>query len=100
MNVLTEGCGVVVNIGGGGGLGEQNEKARRVALERLDDGGHLLGPSEVIVVNELGWGGVVQREIEAESGVVEEEVGGGGWLRETLKFTEHEDFAETRPADG
>ena len=71
----------------------------RVALERLDDGGYLLGPGGVIVVNELGGGGVVQREIEAEGRVVEEELGWMGSLSEPLKFVEDKAVAEGRLAD-
>lgn len=68
-------------------------------MERLDDRGYLLGPGEVIEVNELGGGGIVQREIEAEGGVVEEELGWMGSLSEPLKFVEGEAVAEGRLAN-
>jgi len=68
-------------------------------LERLDDGDYLLGPGEVIVVNELGGGGVVQREIEAESRVVEKELGWAGSLSQPLKFAELEGVSEGSPSD-
>jgi hypothetical protein len=70
-----------------------------VVLKRIGDGNYLIRPSEVIVVDELGRGWVAQREIEAESGVVEEKLGWVGSLSDPLKFAEHEDVAESRSAD-
>ena len=61
MNVLAEGRGVIVRIGWIRVFLVKEDEPGRLVLERLDDRGYLFGPGELIVVDELGGGWVVER---------------------------------------
>ena len=69
-------------------------------LQRLDDSGYLLRSTEIIEVNKLGGGRIVQPEIQSQRRAVKERLGRLRSLRQPLEFTEHKGVAESGAADG
>ena len=59
------------------GVGEgEDDGLRGVVLDALEDGGDLLGAGEVGGIDELGWSGIAESEVELWRGFVEEGVAG------------------------
>ena len=99
MDVVAEGRGVIARVGWAG-FRVEGDESRGILLKGTDDGGDLFGPGEVVVVDEFHGGGVVRREVEGESGVIEEELGRVGALGEPLEFAEFFGVSEGGAADG
>ena len=99
VDVVAEGGGVVVRVGRCGFRVERDE-SRGMLLNGADDGGDLLGAREVVIVDEFHGGGIVEREVESECGVVEERFTGPGALGEPLEFAEFLGIGEGGAADG
>jgi len=99
VGIPAEGRGVVVNVRGMSGFRIHHDEMWRTALQRLDDRRYLLRSSEIIGVNKLGGGGIVQLEIKSQRRTIKERLGRLCAFCQPLKFVEHKGIVESGAAD-
>ena len=99
MDVIAKRRGVIATVGCAG-FRVEGDESRGILLKDTDDGGDLFGPGELVVVDEFHGGGVGEREVKGESGVIEEEFGRVGALGEPLELAELLGVGEGGAADG
>lgn len=69
-------------------------------MKRLNHGGNLVRPRELIIVYELRSGGVVEREVEGETRLVKKGLGWMGSLGEPIELSKLQGVDKCRPTDG
>src|SRR5882757_585884 len=99
VNEATEGGGMI-SFNVARGHWKQGDIRRGILFQRIEHGGDLFGACGLVVSDELCLRGVVQRQIEGESRVVEESIRWMCAFRQPLKLLKHCLVSESGSADG